>query len=191
LVSTERLHRREVERLRPNASIRRRRGSAGQSGWSVEYCLRRTSERGGSRGSGGRPDCQSSCSGKVSDAHKCESVLHPLSDRKCKEGGDPSQAYQAVCGDAGPRRDHPPARSSITSLVGRRQRKDAPVRSRDGGCVGGSPHRRDRIAVIACRAVACGLDDCRTAIRTSVSPFSTDSVPACSGRVRRRGVRYQ
>ncbi len=122
LVSTEHRHRREVERLGPNASVRRSRGSAGQSGWSVEYCLRRTSERGGSRGFGGRPDCQSSCSGKVSDAHKSESVLHPPSDRKRKEVGDPSQTYRAVCGDAGPRRDHPPARSTITSLIDRRRR---------------------------------------------------------------------
>ena len=127
----------------------------------------------------------------VSDAHKCESVLHPLSDRECKEAGDPSKAYRAACGDAGPRRDNPPARSTITSLVGRRQRIGASVRCWDGSCLEGSPHRRGRTAVIACRAVACGLDDCRTAIRTSVFPFSTDSVPACSGRVRRRGVRYQ
>ena len=60
-----------------------------------------------------------------------------------------------------------------------------------GGRLRGSAHRRDRIAVIACRALGCGLDDCRTATKTSVSPFSTDKVPACSGRVRRRGVRYQ
>ena len=105
----------------------------------MEDCLRRTSERGGSRGFGGRPDCQSSCSGNVSDAHKCESVLHPLSDRKRKEAGDPSQAYRAVCGDAGPRRDHPPARSTITSLVDRRQRPDRRLRVWPSGTPGAVP----------------------------------------------------
>ena len=66
------------------------------------------------RGIGGQPPC----SGDVSNAHGCEPVLHRLSDRNREEGRDPSQTSRAVCGDAGPGRDHSPARSTPIRVVG-------------------------------------------------------------------------
>ena len=103
-----------AERLRPNASIRGRRGSPGKIRWSMEFCLRRTSQHGSSRGPGERLGSQSPCSGNVSEAHKCKPLLHPLSDRKRNEDRDPSQAHRTVCGNARPRRDRPPARFTIS-----------------------------------------------------------------------------
>ena len=113
VVSTQRHHRGEVEHLRPNASIRGSRGSPGKSRWTMEFRLRRTSRHGSSRGPGKRPGGQSPCFIDVSQAHKCEQVLHPLSNRKRKEDRDPSETHRAVRRDAGPGRDCPPARSTI------------------------------------------------------------------------------
>ena len=118
VVATQRCHRREIERLRPNASFRRRRGSSSEGRRSMEGRLLGTSWCGGSAGPGERPESQSQCPGHVSDAHKCEPVLHPLSDRKGEEDRDPGQAHRAVCGDAGPRRNLSPARSTIPRVIG-------------------------------------------------------------------------
>ena len=41
--------------------------------------------------------------GDVRDAHECESVRHPLQDRKRQETRNPLQAHRPVCRDVGPR----------------------------------------------------------------------------------------